>query len=80
MEQAFELTDSEDSECSPSGPECCFLLPLAPVGGRGEKMRMMSSSYLLERSTFQTGDLIKGYVTEYICICVTGRALLKIER
>ena len=45
------LTESLDSEGSPSGTECCVRTPLGPVGGRGDRIWIRSSSYLLERST-----------------------------
>lgn len=49
----FLLTDKEDSERSPSGPESFLRGPRTPVGGWGDKTRTTSSSYLLECCTFE---------------------------
>lgn len=70
IREMFSLTDSDDSECSPSGPECCFWTSLGPVGGCGDRMQMMSSSYLLERSTFQTRPIILFQIKIYIFMII----------
>lgn len=49
----FLLTDKEDSERSPSGPESFLRGPRTPVGGWGDNTRTTSSSYLLECCTFE---------------------------